>query len=120
MDFINLIVGLLGVVFVTLSKMRSLQILAEKANVPFVYKKYFQRDALGIIMSILSIFIWQLLFPEVANKYPALEVWVRCSYFFMGAGGAWVIQKLLGKTQSWINSKIDHKTNELDELKSQQ
>lgn len=117
MDLMNILAGILGVAFITLTKMRSLQILAEKANVPFVYKKYFQRDAIGIVLSFLSVAIWQVLFSEVAAKYPQIDGFVKTSFFFMGGAGAWLIQKVLGKTQSWINSKIDRKTNELDELK---
>ncbi len=120
MDWINIISWILGVAFVTLTKLRSLQVLTGKANVCFSYKKYFEQEAVGIITSLLSIAIWQVLFSEVAVKYPQLDTFIKTSFFLMGASGAWIIQKLLGKTQSWINAKIDKKTNELDEIKSNQ
>lgn len=119
MDWINILIGTLGVIFSLSSKMYSLQKLSEKASVPFVYKMYFKREALAIVMSFLSIPIWSILFPEIATKYPALETWVRCTFFLMGGIGAWAIQKMLGKTQSWINNKIDEKTNELAEKRQE-
>lgn len=115
-----ILVGFAGALFVMLTKMRSLQILSEKANVAFSYKRYFEKEVVSIAISILSVFVWQLLFNEVAAKYKALDGFMLTSFFIMGAAGSWIIQKLLGKTQSWINSKIDAKTNELDELKSNQ
>ena len=111
---INMLVGILGVVFVTISKMKSLQTDAEKANIEFNYQKYFHRELLSIILSFLSVIIWQLLFSEVAAKYHQLDGFIKCSFFLMGASGAWVIQKALGKTKGWIRGIVDVKTNIAD------
>lgn len=117
MDWIKLLAGTLGFLIATLWKMQSLQRLARKANVPFVYKNYLRDDALGIISSFLAIPIWQLIFPEVLNVYPKLELFVNISFVVIGAIGSIMFQKALGKTQDWLLRKIDKKTDELDSIK---
>lgn len=120
MDWINILAGVLGFLIASLWKMQSLQKLARKANVPFVYKNYFRDDALGIISSFLSIPLWQILFPEIANVYPKLEMFIRFSFVVMGACGSFLLQRALGKTQSWLAAKIDKATDELKEMKQAQ
>lgn len=116
----NFLAGFLGFLFITISKMQSLKTDAEKANLTFVYKEYFKKDLLSIVLSFLSLLIWQLLFNEVAVKYPAITSFVRISYFVMGAFGSWIVQAWLSKTKQWVRGVVDDKTNELDAIKQQQ
>lgn len=111
---LNLIAGVLGFLFITISKMKSLQTDAEKANLKFIYSEYFKKDLLSIILSFLSIFVWQILFSEISTKYPQLNTFVKCSYFVMGAFGTWFLQTLLSKTKGWIRKVVDEKTNIAD------
>lgn len=120
MNIYNLLAGILGVAFVTVAKMYSLQNDANVANIPFSPKTYFQRDYLGVILSFLSVIVWQVLFSEVAASYPKLDAFVKCSFFFMGASGAWVIQKALGKTKGWIRGIVDEKTDKADKVRKEE
>jgi hypothetical protein len=69
---------------------------------------------MGMAASVLSVFIWALLYPEVVIKYPAIEGWIRGSFFVMGAMGSWVLQMALGKTRGYIRNIVDTKTNIAD------
>jgi hypothetical protein len=115
---INIIAGLLGVVFITVAHMIAVQKTAKKANDSMDIVKYLKSDALSIILSILSVAVWQLLFGEITAKYPQLEGFTRTSFFAMGAVGSYAIIKALGRAKSSIDGVVDTKTDELDNLKS--
>jgi hypothetical protein len=111
---INIIAGLLGVLFIAVAKMQSLKIDAEKANLGFSAVKYIQREWLALASSLLSVAIWLVLFDEVVNKYPQLGGWIKCTFFAMGALGTWVLHAALGRTKGWIRGVVDEKTNIAD------
>jgi len=89
---IYFLAGLLGLLFVTIAMAISFQNDAVKANVEFSFQKYFQREALNILLSVVSVLAWLVLFGEVAEKYPGIQNFIRCSFFAMGAIGSWAIQ----------------------------
>lgn len=113
-NIIRIIAGLLGVVFLTLSRMDTFRKDATVANVVFDYKKFFQKDGLAIGISVLSVFIWFILSPEAINNYPSITNWIRFSFFASGVLGAWVLQKALGNTKSWLRNIVDKKTDIAD------
>lgn len=106
--------GLLGLLFVTIAMAISFQNDAVKANIEFSFKKYFQRETLNILLSVVSVLTWLILFGEVAGKYPQIQNFIRCSFFAMGAIGSWAIQQALSKTRKWIGKVVDEKTNIAD------
>ena len=114
---INLLIGLLGNLFVLLNDMRTVQNLANKANVAFVYRKYFEKEILAILIGIIPIFIYALTFKEITGKYGELGGLERVSFAVVGGIGSWLLQLAFGGSKKWIMSKIDSKTNELDEIK---
>lgn len=114
----QIFIGFLSFLFVTLVRMNSLKKDAEAANLSFNYKRYFDREVFGLAASVVSIILWAYLYPEVVLKYPAIEGWIRASFFAMGAMGSWVLQMLLGKTKVWIRNVVDVKTNIADGIKN--
>lgn len=111
---LNLLAGLLGVLFLTLGRMNSLKKDAETANIEFSILKYFQREWIGIGSSLVSVVFWLIAFPEVSNKYPELTGLKLCSFFAMGVLGSWILQKVLGNTKAWIRGIVDKKTDIAD------
>jgi hypothetical protein len=112
--YILLACGMLGVAIHTLMKAQSLKTDMEKANLEFVFSKYWQKDILGIAVSFLSVFVWLFLQPEVSAKYIGLQNWIRASYFAMGMMGSYVIQLLLSGSKRWLRKQIDVKTDKAD------
>lgn len=110
----QIIIGLLSFVFVTLTRMQSLKKYAEVANVEFKPKKYFEKEWIGLLASIVPIIMWMYLYPEVAAKYPAIQGWLTTSFAVMGACGSWIFQKFLGSTKKWIHGIVDIKTDIAD------
>jgi hypothetical protein len=117
---INILAGLLGVVFITVAHMVAVQKTAKKANDAMAIVEYLKSDALSIVLSIISVAVWQLLFGEITAKYPQLEGFTRTSFFAMGAVGSYAIIKALGKAKSSIDGIVDTKTDQLDELKTKE
>lgn len=117
-DFILIICGFLGVITQCLIKCDSLLRDARASNANFHWKKdYVQRDAIPIMLAVLSVFIWYMLYGEAAGKYPAIIGKIRISFFCAGAVGSFAIQYALGKAKSRIRSVVDRKTDELDRMK---
>jgi len=114
---INLICGLLGNIFVLLTGMDSVKRLADASNVPFSYKKYFEKEVLAILMGLIPLLLYVFLFEEITGKYGEIGTLERTSFTVVGALGSWIFKAALGKSKAWITNKIDVKTNELDELK---
>lgn len=110
----QILIGLLAFAFVTLIRMQSLKNDAEVANLVFNPKRYFEKEWIGMAASVISVLLWAYLYPEVVVKYPAIEGWIRGSFFVMGAMGSWALQMALGKTKQWIRNVVDVKTNIAD------
>lgn len=112
--------GLGGLLFVTFGLAKQYQTDAEKANITFSFKKYLEREWLGIAMSFVSILLWLMLFGEAATKYPAIQGYLRFTFVGMGGIGSWALQLAFGKTKNWIRNIVDEKTNIADALPKDQ
>lgn len=113
--FFYAIIGVAGVLFHSLIKLNGLVKDAQVGNVSFhPWEDYWKRDAVSIIMSLLSVGVWLLLFGEVAERYPAIKGFTRTSFFVMGALGSWAIQLGLGGAKKYIRGIVDIKTNIAD------
>lgn len=115
---INLLCAILTNLFVQLHALNSVKQLAQKANQPFVFKKYLEAESIAIISGLIPIAIWALIYNEVGQAVPQAVIYVRLSFVFIGAAGAWLLTLFLGKSKKWIRNVIDEKTNELDEVKA--
>lgn len=110
-----ILAGFGGFLFYSLAKLNSLSKDAQVANMPFNwYDNYVKKDFFGILASFLSIFIWQLMFAEIAAKYPKIEAFAITSFVVMGAIGSWALQLLLGKAKKEIRRVVDYKTDKAD------
>lgn len=109
-----LLCGLLGLLFVTLAKMNSVQKDFEVANQTFVLKKFFEKEATGIAMSILVIIIMAVTVSEWIKVKPIFADYVKIIFVMGGAIGSWAFLLLLGKSKTYIRKIIDEKTNIAD------
>lgn len=115
-NFVLLVIGILGVLVHCLIKANSLLTDASKANVKFTAKDYIEKDWLGILLSLTVVFIWLLIFPEVASVKPNIVNFVRISFGAMGLFGSYIIQSIFSRGKSYIRSVIDKKTDIADNM----
>lgn len=115
-ELILVIVGIFGVLSHCLLKASSLKSDAKAANIPFKFVDYLKDDYLGIALSFISVFVWLLLFEEVATKYTSLQNFVRASFFMMGIVGSYLIQLVASKAKTKIRNVVDVKTNLADDI----
>lgn len=109
------LLGIAGVLFHSIIKLRGLLEDARVANVNFQpVRDYWLRDAPSILLSLLSVFVWVFLFGEIAKAYPKIEAFVRTSFFVMGAIGSYVLQLVLGRAKKQIRQVVDVKTDKAD------
>jgi mannose/fructose/N-acetylgalactosamine-specific phosphotransferase system component IIC len=112
-------IGLLGVLIHTLIKANSLKTRAEKANIKFLIRNYFDKDWISILISVCIVFFWLLIYQEVMNKYLLKYTDLIGTIFgLIGFLGTYILSKILSVSEKRINNIIDEKTNELDEIKS--
>lgn len=111
---INIIAGLLGVVFQTFAKMRTLSDTFKAANQEFVVAKFFKKERWALAGSISFIAIMAITLPEILILRPALEPYVRLMFTFGGAIGSYCFSYFLGKSTKYITNIIDKKTNIAD------
>ena len=111
---IYLLCGLLGLLFVTLAKMSSVQKDFEVANKNFVIKKFFQREMTGIGMSIVFIIIMAFTVTEWVNFKPIFADYIKLIFVMGGAIGSWAFMLFLGKSKKYIRNVVDIKTNIAD------
>lgn len=117
MTYEPILLGLLGVISHSLIKLNSLRTDAIKANMAFDWKKdYLYLDFLGIILSLLSVFVWYFIFGEWVAKYPTLEGFTLTSFFVMGFVGSYALQLALSRSKKKIREVIDQKTDIADKV----
>lgn len=114
-EFFLALCGLAGVIFHCLLKLNDLLKDARTANLDFNWwKDYVQKDAVPIMLSVLSVVIWMLVYKEVQNNYKAVSDWTRLSFVGMGLMGSYVIQKVMSGAKKKIRTFVDAKTNVSD------
>lgn len=116
-QLILLLIGHLCIFIHCLFKLQGLLEDARAANINFnAYKDYWRRDFVPIMASVCVVWLWYLVYPELAQKYPAYSWGVRCSFIIFGFVGSYGLQYALGKSKKLIRTQIDHKTNTLNEM----
>jgi len=113
---IYLLAGFLGVFVHSCLRANSLVKDAKTANIKFTVSDYLQKDFLGIAMSIAMVFVWLLIFPEVAKVRPNVLIFTRITFFAMGLLGSYIAQIVFGKAKGYIRSIVDRKTNIADNI----
>lgn len=108
--------GFLGVFIHCCVKANSLIIDAQKANINFTVKDYLNKDFIGIAMSVAMVFLWYLIFGEVAAQYPKLINFIRTTFGLMGFFGSYIAQKVFSRGKQYINNVIDKKTDIADSV----
>ena len=111
---INLIAGFLGLLFVALSKMSSLQKDFRVANQAFVFRKFVAGEWVGWLSSFAFILIMAITLPEWISYKPQIENYIRLIFVMGGAIGSWAFMLFLGKSKKFIRNKIDQKTDIAD------
>lgn len=112
--FTYLIAGLLGLLFVTLAKARSLKKDFAVANQPFVWAKFWGGESIGIAMSVIVIVLMALTINEWLHIKPVLEDYVTIIFALGGAIGSWAFMLFLGSSKKYIRRIVDEKTNIAD------
>jgi len=110
----NLLAGLLGLLFVTLAKMNSLKKDFEVANVEFKMKKFLENEFTAICMSIVVILLMAITMTEWVGIKPQFVDYVRIIFALGGAIGSWAFLLFLGKSKKYIRGIVDQKTNIAD------
>ena len=113
--------GLLGWLLQSLFKIKAMKTKAVKANVEFVWHEYFTNDAVGHLITLLSIIIADFAFDEVLRIAPSVADYVL--FFFVtigftnGAVISYILEFISSKTtNAKLNSAIDYKTTKSDEI----
>lgn len=110
----NLLAGFLGLLFVALAKMSSLQKDFRVANQQFVVKKFVEGEIVGWLTSLAFILIMAITLPEWLSYRPSAESYIRIIFVLGGAIGSWAFMLFLGKSKKFIRNKIDQKTDIAD------
>lgn len=111
MDMIlNIIAGMLGILFQMFARMDSLRKYFKAANQEFVMKKFFRDDWMSIAGSITFVFIMAITVKELIVLRPGIEQYQRITFTMGGAIGSWAFGYFLGKSKKYIQQKIDDKT----------
>lgn len=115
---LNLFAGLLGLIFVTLAKAQSLKKDFAVANQPFIWRKFWDGEIIGIAMSLVFIILMAITVKEWIGIKPQFENYVTIIFALGGAIGSWTFLLFLGRSKKYIRKVIDEKTNELDSIKA--
>ena len=109
-----LLAGLLGLIFVTLSKMQTMKTEYLNANHVFSVKKFFTDELVGIGMSLCVLILMVVTMKEWIVIDPRAVKFVTIIFAMGGAIGSWAFGTFLGGSQKYIRRIIDEKTNIAD------
>jgi hypothetical protein len=108
----NILVALLGLIFVTLAKMQSVKKDFESAKQVFVLKKFLNGEAIALAMSVTIIIIMALTVEEWINVSPKVADYVAIIFGLGGAIGSWAALLFLGKSKDYIRKVVEFKTKD--------
>lgn len=98
-------------------KIPSVKARAKAANIPYTLKGYLKDDSAAIMASILTVIIGVYVLDELLGYRPSILKYLKFFFIAVGFMGSSVLIALLGKATKAINSVVDAKTNELDDIK---
>lgn len=105
---------MLGLIFVTLAKAQGLKKDFEVANQPFVWRKFWANEIIGILMSITVIVLMAVTLKEWIVIKPQFEDFVTIIFALGGAIGSYAFLLFLGGSKKYIRKIVDEKTNIAD------
>lgn len=108
------LLGLIGIAFQTLIKIRKLQEQSRLSNSPFRVRDYFINDWVTIVLNFLTLGVAVFAVDEIINYKPNVLPFIKWFFFFIGYTGSSLLNSLLSKTQTGINKVIDVKTDIAD------
>jgi len=111
---LNLLAGLLGLLFVTLAKADSLKKDFKVANEKFIFKKFLEGEFIGICMSVIVILLMSITMKEWVYVSPKVQDYVTIIFALGGAIGSWAFLMFLGRSKKYIRTIVDNKTNIAD------
>jgi len=111
-----LIAALLGLIFVILHKIQATKKDFNVANQSFVLKKFFEKEFVAILMSIIVIVLMAITVDEWMYVHPSVENYVTVIFALGGAIGSWAFLLFLGGSKKFIRQVIDKKTNIADAI----
>lgn len=112
------IIGLVGILFhVFVIKLPSVKEQYRVGNKAFSIQQYLADDWIALGGSLVTLIAFVLFIDEVLKWKPAIIDYIKFLFFFIGYTGSSVLLALLSQATKKINSVVDIKTNELDELK---
>jgi len=108
---ILILCGILGVLGHCLFKLDSLKKSARAAKMQFYFKDYIEQDLFSILFSLVSVFIWLLVFQQTSTVHTKIIGYSRLSFVGCGWMGSYIIQYLFSSAEKKIKSFINEKTN---------
>lgn len=111
--------GLLGQLFhLFVIKLPAEKKRAKAGNVPFSIGAYFKEDWLAVGANLIAIVIFVVLLDELIGYNPSLLRWIKFGYIGLGFMGSSALIAWLGKFSNQVQSIVNIKTDQLDELKA--
>lgn len=103
----------IGMALQTVLKMKSINVKAKAAGIPFKPSDYFKEDWLSIIASILTILMFLFFISDILHFSPNLMNYSRILFAFVGYTGSDIASRLFSEINRRINNTIDEKTEKL-------
>jgi hypothetical protein len=110
------LIGLLGVLFHQIIKIRSLRKRTIAANKKWSFSEYVYNDWPSMVLAVLSIVIVLIIQSELMNRWPWLQEWLKALYIGVGYMGSSILQSFLSKSEKQLLTIIDKKTNIADRM----
>lgn len=110
------LIGLLGIAFQTMMKIKVLSDKARAANTHFQFKDYFIQDYPTVILNFIVLTACIFASDEILNFKPILLNYIKGFYFFIGFTGSAILNMVLSNVNKRIMKIIDEKTNTADEI----
>lgn len=102
-----LLIGFLCVFIHCLIKADSLRRDKKANQKPFhIWTDYVSDDYLVILISFAAVFLWRLVYQEVALSYEKITPWTKCSFGAVGFLGSYLIQYWLSQSKKKIREQI--------------
>lgn len=112
-----IICGLIGMILQMLMKAKSIQDKARLANVQFHFMEYFTQDWLSHLISIFAVALYVFLAKNRLVKVTdSMHEIVLALSATVGYTGADIVSRFFSFTNKRINSAIDYKTTQIDNI----
>lgn len=113
------LIGLLGVAFQVLIKIKQLKARAISGNAAFSINSYFVDDWPTIAISLVVLVAALIASNEIIGWKPQVLPYLKGFFFFIGYTGSSLLNAFLSKAEKKIMSTIDEKTDIADNVTKQ-